>query len=288
MTTDTQLAFDHPLARSKATAKGRFLDRISVRDHIEDVEIGAFQVERDLTQRLKFNVVVEVRPVTATVDDDVDRILSYDRITEAITGELAAERLNLLETLADRIAARILHEPQAQRCFVRIEKLDRGTSDLGVEIVRTADDFAQLDDADAPQPLIVHLDATAMTSLYLSGWLDALAHDPRPVVLTVPKPEVENVPVKSSRAQRNIDLLAIEQNAWRMSAADARLVVVGSLTELDWGMKNGQLSVWAPSKMVLDAVNGPENVDDIYAWFASEMNASAELTVDANAATLDL
>ena len=76
-------------------------------------------------QRLRFNVVVEVRPRPQPLEDDVDRILSYDRITEAIAAELAAERLNLLETLAERVAERILAEPQAMRVFVRIEKLDR-------------------------------------------------------------------------------------------------------------------------------------------------------------------
>ena len=50
---------------------------------------------------------------------------------------LSEERLNLLETLAERVAERILLAPQAQRVFVRIEKLDRGPGNLGVEIVRS-------------------------------------------------------------------------------------------------------------------------------------------------------
>ena len=48
------------------------LDRISIRDYIKEVEIGAFQVERDLTQRVKFNVVVEVSASTSSSSDDVD------------------------------------------------------------------------------------------------------------------------------------------------------------------------------------------------------------------------
>ena len=79
-----------------------------------------------IAQRIAFNVVVELRPLGNPIDDDVDRILSYDKVTEAIAAELAEERLNLLETLAERVAERILHEPQAMRVFVRIEKLDRG------------------------------------------------------------------------------------------------------------------------------------------------------------------
>ena len=122
MPSDIHLAFAHPSARAEATAIAP-IDRISVRDHVVEVEIGAFQAERGTTQRVQFNVVVEVRPLTGRVDDDVDQILSYDKVTETIAAELADERLNLLETLAERVADRILTEPQAMRAFVRVEKL---------------------------------------------------------------------------------------------------------------------------------------------------------------------
>ncbi|MEM9845725.1 MAG: diguanylate cyclase, partial [Pseudomonadota bacterium] len=85
MTNEIRLAFEHPVARADATAPDGPLDRISVRDHIVEVEIGAFQAERGVTQRIAFSVVVEVRPLTEAIDDDVDRILSYDKVTEAIS-----------------------------------------------------------------------------------------------------------------------------------------------------------------------------------------------------------
>ncbi len=84
MTSDISLAFAHPEERSIASAGAAPRDRISLRDHVVEVEIGAFQKERGHTQRVMFNVVVEVRPAPAPLDDDVDKILSYDRITEAI------------------------------------------------------------------------------------------------------------------------------------------------------------------------------------------------------------
>ncbi|HSF64625.1 MAG TPA: dihydroneopterin aldolase, partial [Paracoccaceae bacterium] len=117
---DIALAFAHPEERAAASAPPGPRDRISLRDHIVEADIGAFQKERGHRQRLRFNVVVEVRPNPDPLADDVDRILSYDRITEAIADELAAERLNLLETLAERVAERVLAEPQAMRAFVRI------------------------------------------------------------------------------------------------------------------------------------------------------------------------
>ena len=75
-----------------------------MRDHIITVEIGAFQAERGTTQRIRFNVVVEVQPLSGEIEDDVDRILSYDRVTEAIEASLSEERLNLLETLAEPVS----------------------------------------------------------------------------------------------------------------------------------------------------------------------------------------
>ncbi len=132
MTNEIKWAFAHPAERAAATAGDGPLDRISLRDHIVEVEIGAFQAERGTTQRICFNVVVEVTPPENILDDDVDTILSYDKVTEAIAHELASERLNLLETLAEKVAERILLEPQAVRVFIRIEKLDRGPGALGV------------------------------------------------------------------------------------------------------------------------------------------------------------
>ena len=284
---EIQQAFDHPLARSEATATAP-LDRISLRDHIVEVEIGAFQVERDLTQRLSFNVVVEVAPVEAPLEDDVDRILSYDKVTEAIATELAAERLNLLETLADNIAARILAEPQARRVFLRIEKLDRGPFKLGVEIVRSAADVADAAMAQAVQPCLIYLSRSAQVSGALSAWLDELV-GAAPLVLCLEAPAASN-PVADMRAQLNIDLLQIDQAAWTLMAQDARLNVANTRTELDWAMKQGHISIWAPAKMVLDATTPPETVDGpaLAAWFAQEMQAAEVVTIGAELPDLEL
>ncbi|MCA0045216.1 dihydroneopterin aldolase [Celeribacter litoreus] len=276
-------AFEHPEERAAATADAMPLDRISLRDHIVEVEIGAFQAERGVRQRVSFNIVVELTPLTGPIDDDVDRILSYDRLTEAIQIELAAERLNLLETLAERIAERILSEPRAFRVFVRVEKLDRGPGALGVEIVRSlgqAGAQAKALEAPVPHPLIVHLTPAALAAPNLSQWIDVLADDPRPVILTVGLPEGEWPKADHPAAQRRIDLLAIEQNAWCLAARDARCVVRATRTELDWAMKQGQISLWAPSKLVLDAVHGPnDDVADMVAWLGKELSATEVLSL---------
>jgi dihydroneopterin aldolase len=283
MATDIRLAFAHPEERSEATAPAAPRDRISLRDHVVEADIGAFQLERGHKQRLRFNVVVEVRPHPAPLQDDVDRILSYDRITEAIAAELAAERLNLLETLAERVAERVLAEPQAMRAFVRVEKLDRGPGALGVEIMRARAE-APLKAVDAAgveaavHPLIAHLDNASLLAPDLGARIDALAGEGFPLILTVGLPDTPAPMVEQRSVQRRIDLLAIEQNAWLLAARDARCMVVSTRTELDWAMKHGQISVWAPSKLVLDSVDGPKgsarDAQALALWLAEHMSAA--------------
>ncbi len=288
MSSEIRLAFAHPSERAAATAQDTPFDRISLRDHIVEVEIGAFQAERGVTQRICFNVVVEVQPLAAPIDDDVDRILSYDRVTEAIAHELADERLNLLETLAERVADRILLEPQAVRVFVRIEKLDRGPGALGVEIVRArgADHRPPPQDYHALHPELVYLSNAAIASPHLTGWIDQLVHAGRPVIFCVGAADTPAPQTTHPMAQRRIDLLAIEQNAWILAARDKRCVVVATRTELDWAMRNGQTCVWAPSKIVLDAVDGPSaqprDAVALAAWFAATFDAEEMMVIGAD------
>lgn len=293
MSAEIRLAFDHPEARSEATATETPLDRISLRDYRVAADIGAFQQERGTAQTLCFNVVVEVGPVAAPLADDVDRILSYDRIIEAIDAALDAERLNLLETLAERVADRVLRAPQARRVFVRVEKLDRGPFALGVEIVRSAaPPRAPLEgsaDAAAPHPRVVFLTNAAISDPALPRLIDRLtatdgAAAAPPVILCVGLPDGDRPSAAHGMPQRRIDLLAMEQNAWKLAGRDDRCVVVATRTELDWAMRQRQATVWAPSKMILDAGPhgphvGPSDPLALSLWFATEMKAAEFVTV---------
>ncbi|WP_112309681.1 dihydroneopterin aldolase [Pseudogemmobacter bohemicus] len=275
-TSDSALAFAHPQERAEASASADPRDRISLRDHIVEADIGAFQKERGHKQRLRFNIVIEVRPTPQPLEDDVDRILSYDRITESIATELATERLNLLETLAEHLAERLLAEPQAMRAFIRIEKLDVGPYALGVEIVRSRAEVPVRDGEDAVHPLVVFFDNAMIHAPDLSAKIDAVLAPGQPAIFCVGLPDLPRPQTGHRPTQHRVDLLAIEQNAWVLAARDPRCVVVSSRTEIDWAIKRGRSVVWAPSKLVLDAVDGPQARDPVALalWLAEEMAAS--------------
>jgi dihydroneopterin aldolase len=287
---ETAIAFQLPHARASATHDGAPLDRISVRDYVRDIDIGAFRSERGVTQRIRFNVVLEVVHTAAAATDDVDRVVSYDMITDAIEAALASERLNLLETLAERVASICLADPRSVRAFVRVEKLDRIPGALGVEIVRrrageAAPRLRPVAEAVAPstiavRPLVVHLPRT-LAAGNANAWLAAVARTGRPAVVCLDAATPQ--PVAASAAQRMVGLLAIDQAAWALADRDPRFGVASARTELDWALREGRLSVWAPAHMIA-AARG-EGLPDasqplaLAAWLAVQLGAEAVVTV---------
>lgn len=112
-------------------------DRIFLSNYVRDVEIGAFTEEHGVTQRVRFDVALEVVRNTAHIDDKVARVVSYDEIVKAIEGLITGPRMDLLETFAERLAGQCLSDARARRVHIRIEKLDRlDGAGLGVEITR--------------------------------------------------------------------------------------------------------------------------------------------------------
>ncbi|MCV6598571.1 MAG: dihydroneopterin aldolase, partial [Mangrovicoccus sp.] len=247
-------------------------DRISLRDYICNVEIGAFGSERGSAQRLRFTLVLDVAPPSADLDDDVDGILSYDMLVEAVEHCLAEQRYDLLETLAERIAARALTHNRALHIQVRIEKLDRGPFALGVEISRSRAALAPaLVDAATDtaavsfHPWILVLAPELIGDPRLASWLgqiagaarahiglDPLAPSGGLVVLPgplSPRPELLDAP----EAQLQIDLLSQDQAAWLLDGQGLDWRASVSRTEIDAVLAAGEVAVWAPARLVLSA-----------------------------------
>lgn len=113
-------------------------DRVFVSNYVREMEIGAYPDERGRTQRVRFDVTLEVARETAPVGDQYTRVVNYEDLVEAIEEVAQGPRANLVETLAERLAEICLVDPRARRVRLRIEKLDRlpGGAGLGIEIVR--------------------------------------------------------------------------------------------------------------------------------------------------------
>jgi dihydroneopterin aldolase len=110
------------------------VDHVFVRDLVIPVEIGAYAHERGRVQRVRFNVEVEV--YRSTGGDDMRSIFSYDVVIDAIKMILAAGHIDLVETIAERLAESVLLHERVRAVSVQIEKLDVAPGAVGVRIRR--------------------------------------------------------------------------------------------------------------------------------------------------------
>lgn len=109
-------------------------DCVFLRDYVVPVEIGAYAHERGHTQRVRFNVEADVR--RANGGDDMRSIFSYDVIMDAIKMILAAGHIDLVETIAERLAESVLLHERVRAVTVQVEKLDVAPGAVGVKIRR--------------------------------------------------------------------------------------------------------------------------------------------------------
>lgn len=117
--------------------EGRILDRIFVRNLVLPIAIGVYDEEQGITQKVGFTIEAEVAAGVSPKGDNIEEVPSYDDLANAVKNIVAAGHINLVETLAARIAERCLADPRIVRVLVRIEKLERGPDAVGVEIVRS-------------------------------------------------------------------------------------------------------------------------------------------------------
>lgn len=129
-----QKAFQEP-----RIAEIRRTRRVFVRDLVIDCLIGVHRHERDGSQRVRINLDLTVFESEAPIDDRLANVLCYEELITKVRNMATAGHVNLVETLAERIAGLCLQEPDVETVRVRVEKLDvfSDASSVGVEIERS-------------------------------------------------------------------------------------------------------------------------------------------------------
>ncbi len=112
--------------------------RIVVRDLLLMCSIGVHEHERLAPQRVRINVDMAVVDHAGPLGDDIANVVSYEDIITGIKRVIAAGHINLVETLADRIAELCLADHRVASARVRVEKLDvyAEAASVGIEIER--------------------------------------------------------------------------------------------------------------------------------------------------------
>jgi dihydroneopterin aldolase len=117
------------------------LRHVFVRDLELDANIGVYRREKGKQQPVRINVDLTVEETAGEVEDKLENVVDYGAVVDGIKTILAAGHLNLVETLAEKVAAHCLSDKRVKVARVRIEKLNviAEASSVGVEIEREAE-----------------------------------------------------------------------------------------------------------------------------------------------------
>lgn len=81
---------------------------------------GVLAAETELGQ--KFVVDVELTARVETQADVLDQTINYAEVADLVVAQITGEPVQLVETLAGRIATQILLDERVERCLVRVHK----------------------------------------------------------------------------------------------------------------------------------------------------------------------
>ena len=132
--------------------QARFADTVRatrhmfIRDLVLNASIGVHKHEHDAAQRIRVNIDLAVTDDGATGNisrpavghDDLARVVDYETIVNRTRALVAAGHVQLVETLAERLAESCLADASVRIARVRVEKLDvfADAASAGVEVER--------------------------------------------------------------------------------------------------------------------------------------------------------
>ena len=124
---------------------GLGMRHVFIRDMVLTASIGVYASEHETRQRVRINIDLGVldegagRLSRASVGrDDLARVVDYEAVANIARGIVASGHVQLVETLAERIAEQILEDQRIRSARIRVEKLDvfADSVSAGVEIER--------------------------------------------------------------------------------------------------------------------------------------------------------
>lgn len=124
----------------------RGLRHVFLRDMVLMASIGVYPSEHDAPQRVRVNLDLAVEDEGARASlsragvgrDDLSRVVDYQVLADDVRRIVGGGHVQLVETLAERIAEAALADARVVAARVRVEKLDvfADVASAGVEIER--------------------------------------------------------------------------------------------------------------------------------------------------------
>ena len=271
----------------------RAIYRIVIRDLLLMCRIGIYEHERLAPQRVRINVDLAVSETVDDANDDIDNVYNYEEVINGTKSVIASRHIDLVETLAEEIAAHCLKDSRVEDVRVRVEKLDvyAEAESVGIEIERhQSKDRLSADAAIVPAvtpAAVIKLGGAMAQGQWLRSWLDQVINQP---VLLVPGGgpfadcirSIQDRLGFSDAAAHKMALCSMEQYGQMLIDLEPRLRPVSTLSEISQVLAQGRPALWMPLS-VKDHPDIPQSwsvtSDSLAAWVATQIGATRLILV---------
>lgn len=115
------------------------MDIVFIKQLAVDTVIGVYAWEKTIQQRLFFDLELCTDIRAAANADDIRQTLDYAVVCERVTALVQSGPVELIETLAERIAAMLLTDFSTTQVMVQVDKPGAvaAATTVGVRIVRS-------------------------------------------------------------------------------------------------------------------------------------------------------
>jgi dihydroneopterin aldolase len=114
------------------------MDIIFIRDFRLSIKVGIYPWEQVSPQTVQFDLEIGIPGTRAAQSDRIDDTIDYAKVVQRIEASLSDNKIQLLEKLAEHIAALVMGEFKAPWVKVSVTKLAalKNVKQLGVTIER--------------------------------------------------------------------------------------------------------------------------------------------------------
>ena len=116
---------------------------VFIKDFIIQEIIGIYEHEKNVKQKIKFNIVIDVNQNTIPDEKDIRSIIDYEKIINKIENLTKSKKYNFLESLVEDSFKEIFEDKRINSVKIKIEKPDaiKNADSVGVEVLKNRSDY---------------------------------------------------------------------------------------------------------------------------------------------------
>ena len=110
--------------------------KVIIKELVLDLKLGYYDFEKEISQKVKFNVEVNYEDKKPSNDKDLKSIVNYAKIVKLIKKLIKNKHYNFLETLAEDVFDELFKDRRIDKISLQIEKLEimKDCSSVGIQI----------------------------------------------------------------------------------------------------------------------------------------------------------